>query len=89
MYFGTFLDEEGQWLDTVHFPDIAKKYFFRGKGVYKVKGKVVEDHSCYTIEAEYMEKMDVIEDPRYSEVRDEEKEKKVVTRNRRIDYWIK
>ena len=69
MYFGTFLDEEGQWLDTVHFPDIAKKYFFRGKGVYKVKGKVVEDHSCITIEAAYMEKMDVIEDPRYSDER--------------------
>lgn len=89
MFFGTFLDEEGQWLDSVHFPEVAKKYFFRGKGVYKVRGKVVEDHSCITIEADYMEKMDVVEDPRYSEVRDEEKEKQVVTRNRRIDYWIK
>lgn len=87
MYFGTFLDEEGQWLDTVHFPDIAKKYHFRGKGVYKVKGKVIEDFGCISIEASYMEKMGVIEDPRYSEVRDEEKEKIVVTRNRRIDYW--
>ena len=87
MFFGTFLDEEGQWLDSVHFPQIAEKYQFRGKGVYKVKGKVIEDFDCITIETEYMEKMDVIEDPRYAEVRDEEKEKKVVTRNRRIDYW--
>lgn len=87
MYFGTFLDEEGQWLDSVHFPQIAKKFHFRGKGVYKVKGKVIEDYGCISIETEYMEKMDVIEDPRYSEVRDEEKEKEVVTRNRRIDYW--
>ena len=75
------------WLDSVHFPQIAEKYQFRGKGVYKVKGKVIEDFDCITIETEFMEKMDVIEDPRYAEVRDEEKEKKVVTRNRRIDYW--
>ncbi len=87
MFFGTFLDEEGQWLDTVHFPQIAKKYPFRGRGVYKVRGKVKEDYDTIIIETDYMEKMDVIEDPRYSEVRDEEKEKKVVTRNRRIDYW--
>ena len=33
MFFGTFLDEEGDWLDTVHFPDVAKKYRFRGGGV--------------------------------------------------------
>ena len=88
MFFGTFLDEEGAWLDSVHFPQIAAKYHFRGGGVYKVRGKVIEDYDCYTVEAEYMEKVSVIEDPRYSEVRDEEKEKVVVTRNRRIDYWI-
>jgi DNA-directed DNA polymerase III PolC len=86
MYFGTFIDEEGQWLDTVHFPPIAQKFQFRGTGVYKVKGKVIEDYDCITVEAEYMEKMDVIEDPRYSEIKDEEKEKIVVTRNRRIDH---
>jgi DNA polymerase III alpha subunit len=86
MYFGTFIDEEGQWLDTVHFPPIAQKFQFRGTGVYKVKGKVIEDYDCITVEAEYMEKMDVIEDPRYSEIKDIEKEKIVVTRNRRIDH---
>jgi DNA-directed DNA polymerase III PolC len=69
MMFGTFLDEEGQWLDTVHFPPVAKKYPFRGKGVYKVYGYVMMDYDCISIEAEYMEKMDVMEDPRYSEER--------------------
>lgn len=24
MYFGTFIDEEGHWIDTVHFPPMAK-----------------------------------------------------------------
>ncbi|CAG5087244.1 DNA polymerase III subunit alpha [Parvicella tangerina] len=87
MFFGTFLDENGAWLDTVHFPKIARAFPFRGPGVYEVKGKIVEDFGCYTVEAELMEKSKVMEDPRYTEVRDEEKEKKVVTRNRRIDYW--
>ena len=69
MFFGTFLDLEGEWLDTVHFPDIAQKFPFRGKGIYKVKGKVVVDYDCVTIEASYMEKLGVIEDPRYANLR--------------------
>lgn len=88
MYFGTFIDEEGQWLDTVHFPPVAQQFQFRGTGVYKVRGKVIEEYDCITIEAAYMQKMDVMEDPRYSEVKDEEKEKTVVTRNRRIDHRL-
>jgi DNA-directed DNA polymerase III PolC len=88
MFFGTFIDEKGHWLDTVHFPPVAQKFPFRGTGVYKIKGKVIEDYDCINVEAEYMEKMDVIEDPRYAEIKDEEREKIVVTRNRRVDYWI-
>ena len=26
MFFGTFVDNELNWIDTVHFPDAAKKY---------------------------------------------------------------
>lgn len=69
MFFGTFLDAEGNWLDTVHFPNIAQRYPFRGKGIYKVRGKVMVDYDCVTIEASYMEKQGVIEDPRYSNLR--------------------
>lgn len=69
MFFGTFLDEEGAWLDTVHFPDVAQRYPFRGKGIYKVHGKVMSDYDCITIEVDYMEKLGVIEDPRYSNLR--------------------
>jgi len=69
MFFGTFLDVEGEWLDTVHFPDIAQRYPFRGKGIYKVRGKVIVDYDCVTIEANYMEKLGVIEDPRYTNLR--------------------
>lgn len=75
MFFGTFLDTEGNWLDTVHFPQVAAKFPFRGKGLYKVKGKVIVEYDCITIETSYMEKLGVIEDPRYSNLRTGEQSK--------------
>jgi hypothetical protein len=32
MFFGTFLDRDGDFIDTVHFPPVATKFPFRGKG---------------------------------------------------------
>lgn len=85
MYFGTFLDDSGAWLDTVHFPDVAARYRFRGKGVYKVHGTVTSEYDCILIEADYMEKMQVIEDPRYAE---QIKEKNgMITSNSRKDHF--
>ncbi len=66
MFFGTFIDEEGDWLDSVHFPDIARRFQFRGRGVYLVFGKVNLEYDCIIIEAEYLEKLGMLEDPRYS-----------------------
>lgn len=66
MFFGTFLDENGDWLDSVHFPNIARRYLFRGRGIYKVYGNVHLEYDCVTIEAEYLEKLGMMEDPRYS-----------------------
>lgn len=86
MFFGTLLDKEGAWLDSVHFPQIAQQFPFRGRGVYRIYGKVTQEYDCILVEAEYMEKMGVIEDPRYAEVRNEVKEKEVVTWNMRRDY---
>jgi DNA polymerase-3 subunit alpha len=67
MFFGTFTDREGHWLDTVHFPQVAAKFPFRGKGLYAVRGKVCEEFGCYSIETEWMQKLPVVEDPRFSE----------------------
>ena len=87
MFFGTFLDAKGAWLDTVHFPRIAKQYPFRGKGVYKVLGTVIHEYDCINIDVEYMEKMVVVEDPRYAESKIEKDG--FITSNSRKDYWIK
>ncbi|MEL6811891.1 MAG: DNA polymerase III subunit alpha, partial [Bacteroidota bacterium] len=67
MHFGTFLDQDGDFIDTVHFPPVASKYRFRGKGVYRITGKVMEEFDCVTIEVSKMERLPIIEDPRYAE----------------------
>ncbi|MBA82755.1 MULTISPECIES: DNA polymerase III subunit alpha [unclassified Leeuwenhoekiella] len=65
MFFGTFLDQAGNWLDTVHFPPIAKKYPFSGKGIYKLTGKLVEEFNFITLEVTIMHRMPYVPDPRF------------------------
>ena len=67
MCFGCFVDREGAWLDTVHFPPSLRTYGFRGKGIYRIRGPVREEYGCYHVEALWMEKMAYIPDPRYAE----------------------
>ncbi len=69
MKFGTFLDVDGSFLDTVHFPPIVQKFPFRGKGVYRLMGKVVVELDCVALEVVSMERLAVIEDPRYADSR--------------------
>lgn len=60
MNFGTFYDKQGAFFDTVHFPDIAARHPFRGRGFYAIKGKVVEDFGVMTIEVTWMDKIPMI-----------------------------
>lgn len=60
MYFGTFYDVNGEVFDTVHFPGIARKQPFRGRGFYAIKGKVVEDFGVAMIEVSWMDKLPLI-----------------------------
>ena len=57
MSFGTFLDAELNWLDTVHFPDAYRNFPMEGKGFYKIKGRVVEDFGFHSLEVLYMKKV--------------------------------
>jgi DNA-directed DNA polymerase III PolC len=57
MFFGTFIDKDLDWVDTVHFPDAARNYPLHTGGFYKITGKVVEDFGVYSIEARKMEKV--------------------------------
>ncbi len=76
MYFGTFLDRKGHFLDTVHFPQVAAGYPFRGRGIYGMTGKVVEEFGFYSIEVRSMQKEPMIEDPRYAENNEYKNDKK-------------
>ena len=67
MQFGTFLDEDGDFIDTVHFPPVAARYPFRGKGIYQIIGKVLEEFDCINIEVTQLERLAIIQDPRYAE----------------------
>ena len=60
MHFGTFYDYNGDVFDTVHFPDVASKYPFRGRGFYEIKGRVVEDFGVFMIEVSFMNKLAMI-----------------------------
>ena len=57
MHFGTFVDVQGEFFDTVHFPPSLKLYPFRGDGMYLILGKVVEEFGFPGIEVEKMAKM--------------------------------
>ncbi len=60
MNFGTFIDYEGQFIDTVHFPPSAAKYPFRGRAIYRLVGKVVEEFDFYSLEVDKMEKLNYV-----------------------------
>ena len=59
MQFGTFIDPHGDWLDTVHFPEIARLVPLSGKGFYHMKGKVVEDFGVFSVEVTWMKKVGI------------------------------
>jgi DNA polymerase III alpha subunit len=57
MFFGTFIDKNGDWVDSVHFPDKAEKQRLTGKGFYHLKGKVMEEFGVYSVEVSWMQKV--------------------------------
>lgn len=65
MNFGTFLDREGKFFDTTHFPPSLARYPFKGKGMYYIRGKVVDDFDFPSLEVEWMEKVPFVGDERY------------------------
>lgn len=63
MWFGTFLDADGNFFDTTHFPDAAPVYPFRGTGCYLILGKVVEDFGFPSIEVIKFAKLPIALNP--------------------------
>ena len=65
MSFGTWLDEQGHFFDTTHFPPSMARYPFRGKGVYLITGKIVLDFDFPSLEVIRMQKLPYVADERY------------------------
>jgi len=70
MYFGTWIDAEGEFFDTAHFTGSLKEYPFQGGGCYLLLGNVEVDYHFPTITVTKMAKMPFIPDPRYSNTSD-------------------
>ena len=65
MNFGTWLDREGHFFDTTHFPPSLAKYPFQGRGCYRITGQVVEDFAFPSMDVIRMEKLPWVKDERY------------------------
>lgn len=59
MFFGTFIDVNGDWLDTVHFPDVLRHSPLGGKGFYSMKGMVIEDFGVFTLDVKWCRKVGI------------------------------
>ncbi len=65
MCFGTWLDEQGKYFDTTHFPPSLERYPLKGKGMYLLHGKVTEDFGFASLEVDGLEKLPYRKDARY------------------------
>lgn len=70
MYFGTWVDFEGTYFDTTHFPDNLLHYPFQGGGCYLLSGIVEVDYHFPTVTILKMAKLPFVPDPRYSDAKD-------------------
>ncbi len=66
MSFATWIDEEGHFFDTTHFPQSLDQHPFTGPGCYVLEGKVVEEFGFASIEVSKMEHLKMVADARFS-----------------------
>ena len=60
MSFGVFVDQHGEWVDSVQFPDVAQRYPFRGPGCYIIRGKVVNEFGFISIEVIELHRLNMV-----------------------------
>ncbi len=67
MTFGSFIDTAGDFWDSTQFPDVAARYTFRGRGVYRLTGVVEEEFGHTALRTDRFEKLPWRPDPRYGD----------------------
>ena len=61
-------DENGDTIDTVHFPESVRRFPFHGKGIYCLRGIVTEEFSYFCLQVGWMQKLPFQQDVRYMEL---------------------
>jgi DNA-directed DNA polymerase III PolC len=69
IYFGTFLDVNGEHFDTIVFGGRADYSPYRERGIYRISGTVTEEFGFYTIETAGVKRVPYREDERYADER--------------------
>lgn len=67
MQFANFVDATGYFLDVTIFPQEVARYPLRGRAVYWMKGKIVEEFGVYSLEMKQLKKLAYEVDPRLEE----------------------
>jgi DNA polymerase-3 subunit alpha len=67
MLFSTFIDQQGDYFDVVHFTKVVDKYPIYGIGVYACYGKVTQEFGHFSIDAIWTKKIALKTDPRASD----------------------
>ena len=57
MCFGTFTDEEGAFIDSIHFSQVLKLHPFKGLGVYLLEGVVAEEFNYLSLNVRFMKRI--------------------------------
>jgi len=60
MQFGTFVDQKGDWIDTVIFPNVFDKNRVSAPGCYKIRGRVSEEFGHITVDVEKIERLEMV-----------------------------
>jgi DNA polymerase-3 subunit alpha len=51
------LIREGEFFDTVHFPDQVRKTPFRGRGIYRIRGRLSSEFGFVSLEVHSLERL--------------------------------
>ena len=67
MSFFSFWDVDGNHFETTSFPNILRRYPYKGHGIYLIEGIVAEEFEVCTIEIQKMDRLPLIADPRFED----------------------
>lgn len=67
MAFGTWLDADGQFFDTTHFPEVWRQHPLQGPGFYMIMGTVAQEYGSYSIEVAHMHYLPMLQHPLWEE----------------------